>query len=500
MKKIISIIALVSLVSFSGFAAKNTKDEDQSEEKKSVSVHSRAGESEVPNSKKPNIPDAEKVKDLDNTDPDGREKNADIIQFGLEDEVLELLKKMTTEKDVRFVDEAYGLFQETKNKDIKVQVLEFFKALEDPCLEDFAIITLNDPYDEPTSVVNACFSYIQSVKTEAAIPAVEYLLENKEEFFNGAIETLGAIGGSEEALYLTDYFNNEDLETAQKQLLVRTLGKLKAVETYDNLVEIAEDENENTFVRMYASQAIGDMQKPEAVDVLCELFADKDPNLRAHVIKGLSNFTTTEARTTIIQATKDSHVKVRLEAIDAIKKQKIDDAMDFLIYRAKTDPEASVKTASYGAIAELNSAKGNEYLIKQITDKKVGDPTKIKVAKVLLEHDNGIPEILAYAGELVGDDKRKPTRYAIGKEIAKYSNPQFADICLAFLNSKDVATQGTGLDMYAKGRYSQADGFVKELADKADPDAKNRNANAFKAAKILGIKVESKEEKSPEKK
>ena len=168
--------------------------------------------------------------------------------------------------------------------------------------------------------------------------------------------------------------------------------------------------------------------------------------------------------------------------------------MDFLIYRAKNDPEASVKTACYETIALLNTQTGNDYLIKQITDKKTGDATKIKIVKPLLENETGISEIASLALELATDDKRKSTRYAIGKEIAKYKNEQFADVCMAFLNSKDVSTQGTGLDMYAKGRYSKADAFVRELADKADPEAKSRNANAFKAAKILGIKVESKKD------
>ena len=184
---------------------------------------------------------------------------------------------------------------------------------------------------------------------------------------------------------------------------------------------------------------------------------------------------------------------MRLEAIEAVKKQEMAEAVDFLVYRAKNDPEQSVKTACYAAIAALNTQAGNDFLISQITDKKSGDATKINVAKPLLENGTGISEIAALAIELATDDKRKSTRYAIGKEIAKYANDQFADVCMAFLGSKDVSTQGTGLDMYAKGRYAKAEPFVRSLADQADPDAKPRNANAMKAAKILGIKAEAKD-------
>ena len=92
-------------------------------------------------------------------------------------------------------------------------------------------------------------------------------------------------------------------------------------------------------------------------------------------------------------------------------------------------------------------------------------------------------------------------RYALGKEFAKYDNGSFAEICGEYLNSADVATQGTGLDMWAKGRYSSCRAKVEEIAQDAveeenkeeEKDSKKvykfgqkrKNANAKKAKKIL---------------
>ncbi|WP_191016740.1 HEAT repeat domain-containing protein [Treponema zioleckii] len=453
---------------------------------------SKAGESDVPSSKRPKTPDSSKVTDLDNTDPDGREKNADILKFGLESEISDLLDKMISQKDVRFVNEAYDLYNDSKNVDIKNKVMLFFQTLEDPCLEDFAVIVLNDPYDENISTVNACFSYVQTVKTTCAIPAIENLLESENaEYFTGAVSALGKLGGSDEARYLTEYYEKQELTIPQKQTIVRVLGELKAVETYDKMVELAQDENENAFVRMYAAEAIGAMQKSDAVDVLTELYGEKDPNLRTYVIKGLSYFTTSDAQKVILQAVRDDHWKVRKEAIDTIKKQKMTSAVSYLVYRAKNDPERTIKNQCYAVLAELNTSEGNEYLVKQITEKKVSDDTRSRVAAALLENGStGMNEILALAEETLKDDRRKSLRYALGKEFAKYNNSAFADITLKYLQHKDVSTIGTGLDMYAKGRYSNCDSFVKDLASQADPEAKKRNAMAFKAAKILGIDPE----------
>ena len=478
-------------------------EDAESEGKTEKSKYSKAGESDVPSSKRPAAGDSSKIVDLDNTDPDGRKKNADILKYGLEDEILDLLGTMIEKKDVRFVDEAYDLYEESKSKPVKAKIMNFFKTIEDPCLEDYAIMILNDPYDEPLDTVNMAFEYVGALKVSGAIPAVEKLLEgDNEKYYEAALGALGKIGGGDEAMYLTEYFEKEDLSLAQKQTLVKTLGSLHASETYDKLVEMAENEDENTFVRMYASEAIGQIaaqdasKKEDGISVLTELFEDRDPNLRTYVVKGLSNFSGAEVEETVVQALKDSHVKVRLEAIASVKKMALSSAVPYLVYRAKNDPEAAVKKACYPVIAELNTAEGNEFLVSQITaKKKVSDDTKAKVATALLEYNNaGSQEILALASEVLSDDRRKPLRYALGKEFAKYGRAEYEDICKQYLASKDVATQGTGLDIYAKARYASVTPSVQSLADEANPSSKN--ANSKKAAKILGIDWENKEEPS----
>ena len=468
----------------------NKKDEKES----------LGGVSDVPAKKRPKTPDSEKIAELNNTDPEGNEKNAEILKFGLEEDISELLDTMTQKKDVRFVNEAYDLFQDTKSVAIREKILNFFKILEDPCLEDYAVTILNDPYDEKTSTVNACFSYIQAMKTKDALPATMALLESdNDEYFTGALETIGKIGGGREAVFITEYLEREDLSVAQRQSLVRVLGELHAVETYDKLVEYAQDEDENAFVRMYSAEAIGAMEKSGGDEILAGLFESENPNLRQYVIKGIAHFKTKEANDVLIQGLKDSHYKVRQESIGAIKENDIKEADEYLIYRAKNDPVQAVKNDALAALAKLNTSKGNEYLLNEITDKKVPDGQKSRVAKVLLEEGRGISEIVELAMETVKDDRRKQLRYALGKEMAKYSNPAFAEVTLEFLKNKDTSTIGTGLDMWAKGRYSNCDDEVNALADKADLNAKTKNQIAIKAARLLGRDLDKQtEEKDKE--
>lgn len=445
----------------------------------------------IPEAKRPKAQDSAKIEELDNTDSDGRRNNGDIIKYGLESDIIDLLDTLVSKKDVRFVNEVYDLFQETKSDSVREKILFYFKALEDPCLEDYAVTVLDDPYDEKKSIVDACFSYVQGVKTKEAVPAAKKLLEgDDQQYFLNSIETIGKAGGSKEAVYLSKYLEKEELTLPERQALVRSLGSLHAVQTYDTLVGLAEDEEENSFIRAYSAEAIGEMKKEEAVPVLENLYESEDPTLRASVIKGISNFDNDASRKIIIQGIKDSHQKVRKEAVEAAEKLKVTEADEYLIYRAKNDKESSVKKACYEALAVLGTAKGDEYLLGELSNKKTGDNTKLEITRALLKNEKGTKEIVSLAGETVSDDRRKQLRYALGKEMAKTKNQDFADICLKYIESKDNATCGTGLDMYAMGRYSNCDSAVKALAEKADLNAPSKNQLAIKAAKILGMDLD----------
>jgi len=443
----------------------------------------------VPAARRPKKPTAAQILASTETDESHNtdeyvQKCNDTFSFGLESEISTLIDELTQNEDMRFVDKIYDLFQVTKSPAIKQEIIAYFTKLKDPCLEDFAVTVINDPYDERKETVNACFKYVSAVDCKEAVPGVKTLIDKEDEnYFDGALSCLGDIGGTDEALFLTDYLEREDLTTAQKQSLMKVLGKIKAVETWDKLAEIAQNEDENAFVRMYAAEAIGAMEKPESEPILIKLYEQDDPNFRVYVIKGLSHFKDKNADDVIVQALRDSHYKVRLEAVNTVKDRKMEQAVPYLVYRCKDKSESdAVKVACYDTLALLNTKEGNDYLVKQITDAKVGDSTKSKIATYLLQYDHaGTDEILALASESIKDDTKKNLRYALGKEFAKYGRSAYKQICAEYIASKDVSTQGIGLDIFAKGRYSSVRKDVESIAA-LDEDAIKKEAEEQKTA------------------
>lgn len=442
----------------------------------------------VPEPKKPKSVDLQKIQEVQNKDPDKKdfEEKKLAINYGTPSEISSVIDEILENEDPRFSLELYDLFQNTGNNEIREKILEYFTKVKDPCLEDFAVTLLDDPYDSSNSLVEKTMNYVSEVECHEAAPALVKLLENGDEkYFNGALLALGKTGGPKEAVYLAEFIKNDELSVPQKQNLMRTLGKINASETFFQLVEIAQNEDENSFVRMYAAEAIGNMKKKEAVPILIKMYEDGDPNMRQYCIKGLANFPDSEdAKKTIIQAIRDSHYKVRIEAIKSAQKMNIKESVDFLTYRAKTDTEAAVKKECYPVIAQLNTDKGNKFLVEQLSDKRTSDAVKIQVIEALLKNGTlGEDKIAELAKDAASDDRKKNFRYSIGKLISKYSRPAFADVCLLYLQSKDAQTVSLGIDMYKNSRYEIARAALLKIAE----DKKGNSSNRKRARDLLGL-------------
>jgi len=75
----------------------------------------KPGVSDVPEAKRPKEQDKDKIAELDANDKDGRKEHSETLRYGMEDDIYELIDKLVKDEDVRFVDDVYDLFQETKN-------------------------------------------------------------------------------------------------------------------------------------------------------------------------------------------------------------------------------------------------------------------------------------------------------------------------------------------------------------------------------------------------
>ncbi len=416
------------------------------------------------------------------------QKREDTLMYGMESDITSLLQTLISEKDDMFSDKIFEIFNSTRNIAIKESIIKYFLELKDDRLKDYCVEVLMDPYEEKTSFVTMILQYVSTLEIKEASPYVLQILQSdSEDFFDTALTAIGKIGGVEEAKYLVECMEDEDLPLARRQALMRALGQLKVVETFDDLVEIAEDEDENTYVRSYALEAAASMENESIIPVLLDLFNHAEPRIRVTVVQGLANFleTSNEAEAVILDAFKDNHASVRMKATEIAKEKKMEKALPYLIFRAKNDSDKKIVYECYNAIASMNKSESVEFLNSIITNKKMNETARAKAVDAVLEYkvSGSYHSIIDVALETLKDDKLKNLRYAIGKSIAKYELSIFENVCLEYLNHKDVATQGTGLDIFAKNKYPALMNTVKTISEN-DKAGVNKNKAKLVLEKI----------------
>lgn len=414
-------------------------------------------------------------------------KREDTLKYGMGSDVTTLLDTLIKEKDVVFIDSIYEIFINTNNIPIKTKVIQYYTELKNDKLKDYCLEILTDPYDEKNELVSAILQYVSKLEIKEAAPLVlEILKSENETFFDASLSAIGKIGGKEEADYLIEYLNTEDLAIGRKQSLMRAIGELNIVETYDQLLEIAKDSEENNYVRIYAIEALGKMNKVEIVPELINLFDNIDPNFRATIVKAVSHFDDEKSNKLILDAFKDNHATVRLQAVKVAREKKLVQCIPYLIFRANNDSDTRIKYECYYALSAIGNEECDKFLISIVENKKINDTSRAKCCDAILEYknENCYQSIKDLATITLKDDKLKNLRYAIGKSIAKDKFQFFESTCSEYLDSKDVATQGTGLDIYQTNQYDGLLNKVKSIADSEKP-----NANKRKAALILEKKA-----------
>ena len=420
------------------------------------------------------VPTFSLVAETTKNDKNEIEKQVDTLNFGLESDIIELIENLTKEKDPFLSEEIKTLFDETRNVNIRKKIIYYFQVLKNDCLKDFCLDFLLDPYEEETEYVAQVMQYVSALKiNEAASEILDILKSDNEQFKNMSITALGQIGGKEEADYLIEYFKNEELDVIEKQTLLKALGNLALVETYDDLIEIATDEDENTFVRRYAIEAASKMGKKEVVKILVEMSRSSDPNIRSIVVQSAGNFVSNssdcdkEALIIILDGLKDNHQNVRMESVKVCREKKLSASEKPLLFRAKNDPVANIKYECYYALAGIGSKDCSEFLSSVLNDDKMSETNRAKAVDAIFEYTVTAcyDDVKKLSEKALNDDKLKNLRYAIGKSLANHDNLNFEVICLGFLKHKDVATKGTGIDIYARNNYIAARPLIEEIAN-----------------------------------
>jgi len=413
------------------------------------------------------------------------EERRDIINYGLESDVLALIKELQKNEDDSVNDALASIFSTTTQQSIRVAILELFASQKVNSIETEVLRMLEnmDEYSKPE--VNALLLFSGELKLDAVVPFLQEIIKEKQnDYLENAIIALGKIGSEENLLELIETYQNIDEEDEKKEVILKeailkSLAENAPSDAEDFLCEVAEDEAENIVVRSLAVSALSSIKTDEVFQKLVQYYSSSQPLLRMASIKGIAGCENEEARKIMLEACKDSYHKVRAEAIKSIELN--EETVNYLLYRAKKDPEQSLRLSAIERLSEAGSAKANEYLVDTFKNEKTANSIRAKIAESLLKNNFEliIGEIENVATEITKDEKNKPLRLELGRIIAKIENERTATIAELYLRHKDTFVKSLGLDMFSTNRYTSLTALIEEIANDEKMGALQRRAKSL---------------------
>lgn len=304
-----------------------------------------------------------------------KEKRLATINYGIDSQLIELLTTLKSEKSVEFKNELVQVFDRTTANKLKIAIFDFFSFFELSLLEDraFKIIANRDNLDD--KLVNAAIEYHASIKSILALNEYKDILENEEKkYYQPLIKALAASTSSKNSEsfseLLVNLYEKDGTDIAVKESIIKVIGSMKANTAYDLLTKILMSEESGKAAKMYACTSLAELGDKRAVPVLIQVAQGSDPNIRAKSIEALGFFNTSEALSAVREGLRDAHVLVRSAAASSSGKNKDEDALPYLEYKALWDPEKSVRENSIKALGQIGNNGAFEFLTDFIEDNK----------------------------------------------------------------------------------------------------------------------------------
>ncbi len=388
--------------------------------------------------------------------PSLSERRKAAFRFGIDQDVMELLKTLDAEKSDAFNDDIIKLLISTKNFKLKKAILDFFALREWKGAEDSAVQIVKNRGLEDASIVSASIAYGASIKSQAILKeSLGIFTENEPGLMPALIRLAGRAGAAEEEKKLLAFFESEDSSESNKQDIILALGDIGGEDSLDFLIKIVDNIDSKKFFRMYACDSLSRLGKVEAVPVLIRAANAEDPNLRQYAVAALGRFDTPESRNMLIEALRDSYDGVRISSAKSIATLKLAEAEEILIYKVENDKSTKVKEESLKALLELGSKTAIAYAADYLKKRSNPEPLRLRALSLLLDKkDPASYDAIKEAVRAESKEKIQSLHQRMAKAVSESESPLLEDLVTGFLDSQDYIVRIYGIDWLKKNKDS----------------------------------------------
>ena len=406
----------------------------------------------------------------------------DVLRFGIDTEVIELLPTLTENREVTLEPEVLRVFSRSINPRLRRAALRFFTDLELTGAIDAVIEMLRDIQDLADDLVLDAILYLSRVETDdrddVAVLFHELARSRRATVAGAAIRAIGRTGDERDVDVLLDLFDERTTPVAVRQSLVLALGELRTPRAVDRLIAVLGRTDEDSTLRNYAADSLGKIGDDRAIDTLRVSLGSTDALHRAYAVNALGYFDSADVPDMLEEALRDSFWRVRVAALDAVGRRKQAELLPAVIYRARRDPENRVRLDAISAVAAIGTAEAWEFLRSQFVDERTAPDIRRAILHRLVELNavESLPTIREVIQKEWAAERPTMLEYTT-RVLSTASLPEAADIYVRLLEHPNFVLRIYGVRGIALNGLEQYKDRIRELSEnEAEHASVRRNA------------------------
>ena len=423
----------------------------------------------------------------------------DILQFGTETEIANLIQTLRSENDFSLNAELIEIAENTRNRNILVGVLHFFGEEEKSGLEGRAIRTIVERDYETNEAILASVDYLGWVNAWQGIDALKELITSRESrFLNNAIRALGrAARGQDESgladetvFFLLDYFNNRSPSNENQREIVVAIGETRSSQGVPFLVDMVRNEEERFILRMAAIESLSAIGDPQGMDAVVEAVSTSDPSVRSTALGALGPFSGEAVERAVLDGFRDSYWRSRQGAARAAGQRRQESAVPFLRFRAENDDVPAVRDEAIRALGAINTIEAMGFLESLFTERRNSDRVRLLAADMLIRNDADTYALRVVA-EMDDAHTRRQTNLYNGfiRVLTTAKSNSLEGLARRFITAGGVIERSLALELIVNNEFVHLADEVRVLLDE-----RTSGASLARRARLtlerLGLEVE----------
>ena len=410
-----------------------------------------------------------------------QEDRTGVFKYGIETEVLDLVRALRQEKNVAYRDLMLDAYDKTRSDDLKEALLLFFLDLKDPGLEDRAVTEISSPDKKGNSLLLNSVSYLTEIKSTKAKEALMAQVSGKNKVLAlAAIRALGKLAAVDKVDDLVKLYNDAETDPNFKPDLIWAFGEMKAVSAVPLLLKEYDENDSQPLLRRNILEALGKIGDESAWDRVEAALSDTNTDLRAAAVATLGSYPGHGDPVVLLTgALRDAQPAVRLAGAQAAKAVVKAELKDVLGYRVKKDPDPKVRVAALQALAAYDD--GSVPVLGFLADSKSDPGVWRESLNIAL--DKKYPGTYDALQKVLAEDAKDKngTMAAVLSQALLAQRETYRTLYGLILKSDKPAARAGALRAISVGKFTEYEADLKTMAvNDPDPGVKAQAAAVLK--------------------